>query len=134
MAEELTDAQVDEMLDRFDQTDPKLQRRIIVRFIERATYFELAVQAVTAAPVPSGGADDHERLAAEYASWHEQYVGSGPLAAPPGKKAEAVSEEAAKCRHCSLHQAVAGDKHGRCGQCQDMVPGRRGWRQLGVYE
>lgn len=32
--EEFTDADVDQLLERFDQTDPKLQRRIVVRFAQ----------------------------------------------------------------------------------------------------
>lgn len=33
---ELTDAEVDTLLETFDQTEPKLQRRIIATFVQRA--------------------------------------------------------------------------------------------------
>lgn len=33
MAQEMTDDEVDVLLERFDQTDPKLQRRIIASFV-----------------------------------------------------------------------------------------------------
>lgn len=32
---ELTDAEVDQLLERFDQTDPALQRRIVATFVAR---------------------------------------------------------------------------------------------------
>lgn len=35
-AEDMTDAEVNMLLERFDQTDPKLQRRIVVQFMLNA--------------------------------------------------------------------------------------------------
>lgn len=52
MAKELTDAEVDYLLERFDQTEPSLQRRIVAGFVARTTMAELAVAALVAALSP----------------------------------------------------------------------------------
>jgi hypothetical protein len=46
---ELTDEQIDELLERFDQTDPALQRRIIARLVADRTVLLDACEAVLAA-------------------------------------------------------------------------------------
>jgi hypothetical protein len=49
---ELTDAEIDVLLERFDQTEPKLQRRIIARFVgERQLLLAALKQAVEVAKV-----------------------------------------------------------------------------------
>ncbi len=40
------------------------------------------------------------------------------------------------CKCCGNFTAISEDKHERCQECvkDNMVPSRRGWRQLGVYD
>lgn len=56
--DELSDAEIDRILERFDQTDPKLQRRIMVQFMilgesaaEKAAIIEDLVMLVRRASV-----------------------------------------------------------------------------------
>lgn len=46
-AENLTDAEVDKLLERFDQTDPSLQRRIVAQFVIDAIVAQEAVKIVS---------------------------------------------------------------------------------------
>lgn len=46
MADELTDAEIDVLLERFDQTDPKLQRRIVARLVADAARLREALEFV----------------------------------------------------------------------------------------
>lgn len=50
MRRELTDAEIDDILERFDQTEPKLQRRIIARFIEDRELLLMACKKATESP------------------------------------------------------------------------------------
>ncbi len=148
MPEELTDAEIDHLLERFDQTDPKLQRRIIASFVVKASAAAELQAALNNAPDRMDIGDDSVFLL-QYLLWRGECVEKGLIApkpppAPPGPKREAVKQEAPKktgkkpvvlCKHCQRLPAKVDDEYGRCDQCLDMVPSRRGgWRQLGVYD
>lgn len=63
----LTDAQIDELLERFDQTDSVMQRRIVAKLAAKAgAYVDMVAVFVTA---PDPGLPDDE-LAAQYRNWH----------------------------------------------------------------
>ena len=54
---ELTDAEIDELLERFDQTEPKLQRRIIAKFVTDRTILLDALKALLAECDPQRAED-----------------------------------------------------------------------------
>jgi len=43
---ELTDAEIDDILERFDQTEPALQRRIVARFVNDRAIFHAALDLI----------------------------------------------------------------------------------------
>lgn len=45
----MSDEEIDMLLERFDQTDPKLQRRIIAEFVQRCHKFEVQRDELLAA-------------------------------------------------------------------------------------
>lgn len=136
MPEDLTDAEIDHLLERFDQTDPKIQRGIIARFIVQASMAADLQAALNNAPVPDT-ANNNSALVLEYLAWRADCITKGLITekppTPSGPRREAVKVDV--CRCCAKLPQVAKDEHGRCSECLDMVPTRRGgWRQLGVYE
>lgn len=46
MSEQLTDHEVDILLERFDQTEPALQRRIVAALMEKAQLADASVEAL----------------------------------------------------------------------------------------
>lgn len=81
---ELTDAEVDVLLERFDQTEPKLQRRIIATFVAKAIEAEGLLERermetvslirniasrIGVARSPMGIKDDLEQLAHHLEFW-----------------------------------------------------------------
>lgn len=76
---ELTDEQVDAVLDRFDQTEPGLQRRIIAQFVAKAAAYEelrVAFETLKAAMrmAPDPLSVDGTELTRHYLVWHAKCI------------------------------------------------------------
>lgn len=137
---ELNEKQIDELLEVFDNTDRKMQRAIIAKLAVLASAFKEINAAIEEAPDPDQlEIAGTEAFGKHYASWYHSCVEKSIIGDDAVNKAKELTKkfasEAEKCKCCCLKVAIKNDQYGRCFNCLDQVPDRRGgWRQLGMYD
>lgn len=106
--------------------DSDAQRRALVEMVIKASAYDRLVSSIKLAPNPGDyKLDEVHKFIYQYESWKLSLI-----------KTASLELESGDCACCKTNNMVKNDKLNRCKQCIDlgMVVGRRGWRQLGIYE